>query len=67
MSDFKIDIFTLDDHLVDVLSKDIPKEVSDKFWALKEELGSLPMGIAYYPDQGWYIVDSMGSIFFHFK
>ena len=68
-SDFLIDLFTLDDHLIDINNPpdSIPEGFLDTFWNIKSTVGSLALGIAYYPENGWFIVDSMGSIVAHSK
>lgn len=37
---------TLEKNLLDINNDVIPKKVMDKFWAIKEEIGSRPLGIS---------------------
>lgn len=58
-----IDLNELDSYLKDINSNEIPKHVLSAFYGIKQDLGSHPLGIAYFRDKGWYIVDSMGEVF----
>lgn len=53
----------LEKNLVDLNNeKDIPKAVLDKFWEIKEEKGSLPMGISFFNNKDWYIISPREGI-----
>jgi len=43
-------------NLVDLNNDYIPKHIMDKFWEIKEEKGSTPMGISHILGVGWYIL-----------
>ena len=58
-----VDLNTLDDSLKDINSNDIPEHVLAAFWGIKTQIGSHALGIAYFPKNGWYIVDSVGKVF----
>ena len=46
----------LEEYLVDINDpENIPQEVMKKFWEIKDELGSTPLGISHL-DNDWYIV-----------
>lgn len=47
----------LESNLVDVNQpKLIPKDVISFFYDWKDKQGSMPMGISYIIDKGWYII-----------
>lgn len=63
-----LDLATLDDHLLDLNNVEkIPKNVLTSFWEIKKELGSLALGIVFYPEEGWFVVDSMGTVYSNYK
>ena len=57
-----IDLKILQDNLLDINSKDIPNNVLDKFFDLKNEIGSRPLGIAYYKSK-YFFIDTGGTIY----
>ena len=53
----KPSLFKLDKNIVDINDPDkIPKTVMNKFWEIKEELGTTLLGISHLSNKGWYII-----------
>ena len=47
----------LDKDIVDINDpKNIPQNVMDKFWEIKNEQGTAALGVSYLDGKGWYIV-----------
>ena len=64
---FNLDPDTLNSYLKNINSDEIPEHILNSFWEVKKDLGSLPLGIAFFPKEGWFIVDGQGSVYCYFK
>lgn len=50
----------------DINSNEIPKYILDNFFILKEQIGSLPMGISFIPNLGYFFIDTSAKIYKYF-
>lgn len=65
LSDNMVD--NLFENLVDLNSKETPREVLEKIIEIKKELGSFPLGSVKLSENEWAIVDSSGYIYFKIR
>jgi hypothetical protein len=57
-----MDTSILSKNLLDLNGNEIPQEILENFYKIKEKIGSTPMGISLV-DGIFYIIDSSGKIY----
>jgi hypothetical protein len=54
-------------NIQDINSKNIPPNILEAFFKLKEEIGSLPMGISFIEGEGYFFIDTSANVYKHFS
>lgn len=54
-------------NIIDLNSNKIPAHVLDSFYSLKHQIGSLPMGISFIPNKGYFFIDTSAKVYKYFS
>jgi hypothetical protein len=67
MNNYSVSEGELLDNIQDINSGKIPSQILEEFFKIKEEIGSLPMGISFIQDKGYFFIDTSANIYKYYS